>query len=309
MLKRLCGLLTALCLLSSLCACAPAAPSGSGIAYTDALGAEVTLPVQPKKVAILFSSFADIWRTAGGKVDITVGETVERGFASPDALLVDGGAGKTIDTEALIAAAPDLVIGSADLEGQVNAVELCRKAGIPAAAVRVECFSDYLSALKLFTTLTEQPDRYTEYGTSLSEAIDAMREEFLATGSGKTILFIRAGSGAKYTKAKTAGDHFACQMLSELGTKNIADAAPVLLDGLSFEEILTQDPEFIFISTMGSEAAAKAYMDDVLQQPQWQALTAVQSGHVAYLPKDLFQYKPNARWDEAYAFLIHLLEQ
>ena len=44
---------------------------------------------------MLFSSFADVWETAGGRVDITVGESVERGFAPEDVLLVDDGAGKT----------------------------------------------------------------------------------------------------------------------------------------------------------------------------------------------------------------------
>ena len=82
-----------------------------------------------------------------------------------------------------------------------------------------------------------------------------------------------------------------------------------MLDGLSFEEILNQDPDYIFISTMGDPEAAFSYMDSLLQKPQWQALSAVQNGRVFYLPKELFQFKPNARWDEAYAYLIGLLNQ
>ena len=97
-------------------------------------------------------------------------------------------------------------------------------------------------------------------------------------------------------------------MLEELGCRNIADTAPVLLDGLSFEEILAKDPDHIFISTMGDADAAIAYMDDLLGEPTWQRLTAVQKGRVHYLPKSLFQYKPNAHWGEAYAYLITLLE-
>ena len=88
---------------------------------------------------------------------------------------------------------------------------------------------------------------------------------------------------------------------------NIADNAPILLDGLSIEEIIDADPDYIFISTMGDEEAAKEYMDSVLAEPTWQSLTAVQTGNYSYLPKDLFQFKPNNRWDEAYAFLAGLL--
>ena len=84
------------------------------------------------------------------------------------------------------------------------------------------------------------------------------------------------------------------------------DDLEVLLDGLSMEEILRADPDFIFISTMGKESAAKAHMEEVLSQPVWQSLTAVKNGRVIYLPKDLFQFKPNARWGDAYAYLIEV---
>lgn len=122
-----------------------------------------------------------------------------------------------------------------------------------------------------------------------------------------SILFVRAGSSARYTKAKTADTHFACRMLDELGTTNIADTAPVLLDGLSTEEILLADPDFIFYTTMGDEKSGVAYMESLLADPVWSTLSAVRGGRVYQLPKDLFQYKPNARWDEAYAYLSSLL--
>ena len=67
------------------------------------------------------------------------------------------------------------------------------------------------------------------------------------------------------------------------------------------------DPDFIFISTMGKESAAKAHMETVLAEPAWQSLSAVKNGRVIYLPKELFQFKPNARWGDAYAYLIEVL--
>lgn len=297
-----------LCLILVLAACGRVEPDwmDTTVAATDALGSSVTLPYRPQRVAVLFSSLADIWVTAGGSVSVTVYESVERGFADTNALLVDGGAGKSIDTEALIAANPDLVIGSADIAAQVDAVTLCHDAGIPAILLRVESFSDYLAALQLCTTLTGEADRYATYGSALASEIEKKIKAFEANGC--EVLFIRAGSAARYTKAKTAEDHFAAAMLAELGTVNIADSAPVLLDGLSFEEILIRDPDHIFVSTMGEENAAIAYMESLLALPEWQALSAVQNGNVHYLPKSLFQYKPNARWGEAYDYLIDCLE-
>lgn len=259
----------------------------------------------PSRVAVLFSSMADIWTTAGGEIAITVGESVERGFASEDVILVDGGAGKTIDVERLILAEPDLVIASADVEAQRDAAEICRAAGIPVLLLRVETFRDYLDALKVCTDITGREDLYALHG----EAVAAQIETLLTgqTVPPQKILFIRASSSARATKAKRGEDHFACAMLEELGAVNIADSAPILLDGLSFEEILLQDPERIFLTTMGDEEAAISYMQSVLTQPIWQSLTAVREGRVHFLPKDLFQYKPNARWAEAYEYLLSLL--
>ena len=274
------------------------------VVCTDETGTAVSLPVKPQNVAVLFSSFADIWVTAGGEVTITVGETVERGFADENAILVDGGAGKNIDNETLIAASPDIVICSADIEAQLDTVEICRDAGIPAVALRVEGFEDYLEVLKLFTTLTGCDENYETYGADIKEEIDGLT----SYKSDAEILFIRAGSSARATKAKVADDHFAAAMLKELGTYNIAEKAPVLLDGLSFEEIIVSDPEHIFVTTMGDEDAAKEYMNSLLETAEWSSLSAVKNGNVHFLPKELFQYKPNARWAEAYRYLIDILE-
>lgn len=302
-MKRFFVILLAVLLLS---ACASTEPDfvDSALFCTDATGANVMLPHRPTKVAVLFSSFADIWVRAGGKVAITVGESVERGFADENSILVDGGAGKTIDNEALIAACPDLVICSADISAQLDTAILCRNAGIPAVALQVESFDDYINVLKLFTTLTGESENFTLYGEDVKDEVTILKEY----KNDASILFIRTGSSARSTKAKVADDHFAAAMLRELGTHNIAENAPILLDGLSFEEVLAKDPQHIFISTMGDENAAKEYMNSLLESTEWAVLSAVKNGNVHYLPKELFQYKPNARWGEAYAYLIDILE-
>ena len=136
-MKRFLILLAALLLTG--CAAAPA--SEPFFCFTDSTGAQVSLPAMPRKTAVLFSSHAEVWRLAGGTVDITVGESVERGFASENAVLVDGGAGKTIDTEKLLASKPDLVIGSSDIPAQVEA---CAMAGISLEPITRSGFAIFL---------------------------------------------------------------------------------------------------------------------------------------------------------------------
>lgn len=290
-----------------LCSCDNEQTSGS-FEFTDRNGNTIILPKDPEKVAVLFSSFADIWVTAGGEVDITVAESVERGFANETAVLVDGGAGKSIDTETLISAKPDLVICSEDVDAQKDTAELCKKIGIPALSLRVESLEDYINVLDIFTEITGRKDLYEKFGTDVKTKAEEIKSEFNANDTPK-ILFIRAGSSEKSTKAKNTEQHFVCGMLKELGAENIADIAPVLLDGLSFEEILIQDPHYIFISTMGDEQAAKSNMNSILKKEEWQTLSAVKNGKVYFLPKELFQFKPNAHWAEAYEYLAEILSE
>ena len=309
-MKRITALLLALLLLT---ACAPAeAPAGEGYcSFTDSTGAAVTLPQKPRTVAVLFSSFAEVWTLAGGTADITVGESVERGFASESAVLVDSGAGKTVDLEALLAAQPDFVMGSADIPAQAEACEAMKRAGIPAALFRVDTFDDYLAMLRICTQITGNEAAWHRYGEEPRQKIEELMtrvQTHLESGAAvKEILFVRAGSNAASTKAKRAPENFVCTMLQELGARNIADEAPVLLDGLSLEHVMLRDPDRIFLSTMGDEGAAKAYIADLFAGDGWRDLTAVKGGNCTFLQKELFHFKPNARWAEAYRCLAEIL--
>lgn len=287
---------------------ADAETEGWMVTFTDSTGASVTLTERPERVAVLFSSYAEIWNLSGGTVSVTVGESVERGFAPETVYLVDEGAGKTIDHELLIAAQPDFIIGSADIPAQVEACEIMAAAGIPTALFRVDTFADYLNMLKICTDITGDGEKYETNGTAVEREIASVMEAVEGCAAEpKEILFIRAGSQYSSTKAKRAPDNFVCIMLDELGAHNIADDAGMLLDGLSLEEILLRDPDYIFLTAMGSEAAAVSYIGDLFSQDGWRELGAVKSGNYTFLSKDLFHFKPNARWAEAYRTLAELL--
>lgn len=286
----------------------PASQAGDwSYTFTDSTGETVTLNRKPQTVAVLFSSYAQIWQLSGGTAAVTVGESVERGFASEDAALVDAGAGKTIDHERLLAAQPDLVIGSADIAAQVKACQMAAAAGIPAALFRVDTFPEYLSMLRICTDITGNTEAYKTHGIAVAERIAAIKLAAEETTGQKSILFIRAGSQYSATKAKRAPENFVCTMLDELGAHNIADDAQVLLDSLSLEEILLRDPDCIVLTTMGSEDAAKHYIEELFASPGWRDLRAVKTKNYIFLPKELFHYKPNQRWDEAYRLLAEFL--
>lgn len=64
----------------------------------DASGYFTTFTTPPKNVAVLFSSYAQVWQDVGGTVSITVGESVDRGLVKKEEVsLVGKGASKEID--------------------------------------------------------------------------------------------------------------------------------------------------------------------------------------------------------------------
>lgn len=306
-MQKCCKLLCMLCLFALLfplaAGCAPSGePQEAWYSFSDSAGYTVSLPQKPTRVAVMLSSFAELWQSAGGEVAMTVGESIERGILPDTVTVLAEGAGKSPSPEAVIAAEPNFVILSADLAGHVSCAAILRDAGIPVALLRVECFDDYLAVLKIFTDINERPELYERLGLAQKAEIDALvAQKPLA---GKRILFARAASGA--VKGKSSAEHFAAAMLTELGAVNIADGSP-LSGEIAAEAVLAADPDYLVFCTMGNEQAAKDYTARLLDTDAWQALSAVQDGAWSFLPRDLFHYKPNARWAEAYAYLADMI--
>ena len=279
---------------------------GDYFTFTDSEGAIVELSHKPQKTAVLFSSLAECWLEAGGEVYATVGESIDRGLVKEGTELVDKGAGKTIDTEKLISLEPDFVICSADISAHRDVAAALKKAKIPVALLRMDTVEDYLTILKTLSKITGQPENYEKYG----ENTEAEIKQIITAGKREDspkILFVRSGSSFSSAKAKKADDNFAAKILEDLGCVNIADKAETLLDNLSAEVILKENPEYIFVSVMGDYDNSKAYMQELLGKKEYASLDAVKNGRVYFLPKELFQYKPCSRWDESYSYISSIL--
>lgn len=284
----------------------PTENKGAYFTFTDSESNIVELSEKPQKVAVLFSSLAECWLEAGGKIYATVGETVERNFVPEGTALVDKGAGKTIDNEKLISLKPDFVICSADIASHKETARLLKKAGVPVALMRMDTFEDYLKILKVFTEITGNTESYKQYGEGTKNEIEKIIAEEKRTDEPK-ILFIRSGSSSSSAKAKKAEDNFAAKILEDLGCVNIADKAEVLLDGLSAEIILRENPDYIFVSLMGDYKNSESYMKTLLKEKEYAELDAVKNEKVYFLPKELFQYKPCGRWAESYRYISSIL--
>ncbi len=270
-------------------------------AFTDSLGTDFPdMPENPRVVA-LYGSYAETWLLAGGGLcGVTKDALEERELGLPeDTALV--GTVKEPNAEAIIALEPELVLLNPDIAGQMAIKDVLESAGLACACFRVDSFDDYDSMMFELTGLTGRDDLYEKNVVRVREQIYEAKTTAALSSSLPDVLLMRAFSTG--IKAKT-DDELAGAILKDLHAHNIADDHPSMLEDLSLEEVIEADPDFIFVTTMGDEGKALAYLDSLIAgNPAWAGLTAVQEGRYIVLPKDLFHYKPNNRWGESYAYL------
>ncbi len=256
------------------------------------------------RVVCLYGSYADAWLLAGGSlVGVTEDAIEERQLDVGDAQIV--GTVKEPSAETILSLEPDVVILNSDLSGQNDCRDVLEQAGITCWAYQVDTFEDYRAMMEDFCAVTGREDLYEKNALDVEKQIadvKAMAEEQIGS---PTVLLMRAFSTG--VKAKT-DDELAGAILKDLGAHNIADDHPSMLEELSLEEVIQADPDYIFVTTMGDEEKAIAYLDDQIERnPAWQGLSAIRNGHYIILPKDLFHYKPNNRWGESYEYLFEAL--
>lgn len=292
-------------------ACGAAAPlPADGYTFTDDLGREVTVS-SPGRVAALLGSFADIWYLAGG----TVCAAPDDAWADFDLPLpedaVNLGMTKRLSLENLFAADPDFILASANTQLNLDWMDTLEAAGIPVAYFDVADFEDYLRVLKICTEITGQEELYRQNGTAIRQQIEdvisAAERRVTAAGKPPKVLSLRASS--TYIRAKNSQGNVLGEMLAALGCVNIADNDGSLLENLSVEHILLQDPDYIFFVQQGDDAEGiRRHIDAFFaEQPTLSQLSAVKEGRVFLMEKALYSLKPNARWGEAYEKLEVIL--
>lgn len=279
------------------------------VTFKDALGRDVAVFEKPQRVAALIGSFADVWQLAGGTVCAAAEDAWDDFGLELDEAINIGGA-HSPSTERLLSANPDFVIASASTASNVQLQELLENAGITVAYFDVDNFSDYLEMLGICTDITGRKDLYRKNGTDIEKQIDSIKSEVLKTDipeEKRTVLLLRASSG--FVKAKGSKGTVLGEMLCDMGCINIADSDSSLLENLSVESIIENEPYRIFVVAMGDEKAAiENVMRMMNENPVWNKLEAVNKERIYFMDRRLFNLKPNAHWAEAYEKLQEILQ-
>lgn len=304
-------LVSLMLMLTMLTACGPQSvvSAGETVSFTDALGRNVAVNKNPKRVAALIGSFADLWLLSGGSVCATVEDAWDDfNLDIPDAVNIGGAHSPNL--ELLLSVEPDFVIASASTASNVEMKKVLENVGIVVAYFDVDNFDDYLSMLSVCTDITGRKDLFKLNGLKIKEQIDSIKAEFKKANlpeNERSVLLLRAASG--FVKAKGSEGTILGEMLSDLGCINIADSDSSLLETLSVESVIRQEPYRIFVVTMGddTEKALDNFSRMMEENPAWGTLSAVIEGRVHIMDRKLFNIKPNAKWAESYEKLSKIL--
>jgi len=306
MIKRLAALLLALILMGCSSKAAEKTGKGCGHTFTDDLGRTVTVN-EPKRVAALIGSYAEIWQLAGGEVIASAEDAWDDfGLTMPENA-IDIGATKSPNLEKLFQAEPDLILASCNTRANIEWKDILESSKIPTAYFDVSDFEDYLRVLKICTDITGRDDLYRKNGLEVKEQVDRVISDAKSADKTQSVLLIRATAASMYVKNSVG--NVAGEMLKSLGCENIADGDNALIENISLERIIQADPDKIFILQFGDDRQGmeKYLSEQLFSQPGWAELTAVKEGRVYFLEKRLYSLKPNARWGEAYRKLCEVL--
>ena len=279
MKKRMFCLLLVMSLM--LCGCAETGPTGIAKTreFTDSLGRTVTVPEKITRIAITGPlSQVYIIPLAG---DMLVG--VSNAFASDAALYLPayisekmeigqlyGGKGE-MDLEALLAAAPDVVIDIGEPKKTMaeDLSALTEQTGIPFIHIdaTVATAPEAYRVLGRLLGREEKAEELAAWGENTYAMITAMMEKVDTDGARKSLLYCLGNKG---TNVMAEGSFHAETV--NMMAKNLAVVEEVSFSGdgnqVDMEQILLWDPEYIVFDP------ASCY-DSVSGDAQWQELSAV----------------------------------
>lgn len=276
------------------------------VTFTDTRGQEVTIEKNPQRVVSVFNSYLEIWMASGGEVIGTIEPSGDKPVPGTENAEIVGTLG-AVSLEKVLSLEPDVVIVNGNSNHHMELVPSLEQSGIKVIALDFVFKEDYFKLARVFTALTGREDLYE---TNVKE-VNANIEKIIAdspTDKNYKVLLMMA-SGKSITARGT--DSYVGEMLKDLHTTNIADVSNNLLSETSFslEKIIEEDPDFIFVQTTGSDMQVvyDKLKQDVESNPAWASLQAVQNDRYIFLPKDLYMYKANHRYAEAYEGLAQHL--
>ena len=276
-----------------------AADSANFAVVTDDLGRTVELKDKPSRIVVTSASFLEPLEAVGG-ADLVAGRPDSK-TKMPDYAKDIASVGKVyqIDTEKVLACQPDLVIINKGMNEKL--VDALEANGIKTLVLDMKSYDDVKREVATLAAVTGNPDKGQQLIHDMDDKIAAVKSSIPQDRRKVSIIHSTNQGLTVQLDGSIAGS-----IANMLGWENVAsgsqpleknpDAAPY-----SMETLVAQNPEIIFVTSMGKLEAIKASMEETMQGPAWQSIPAVKNKQVYYLPQELFLLSPGIHYPEAVA--------
>lgn len=276
------------------------------VSFTDGRGEKVTVSKNPEKAVVLFGSYLDIWTRNGGEMVGMIEPSEWMDIPNAESIKVVGKRG-SVSIEDVVALNPDLIVMSSNTGFDLAMVDTFEQTGAKIIALDYYFKDDYFKIAKIFALINDEEYLYQDEAKAIKDKIQDMTDKIPDEGNPSAAVILNTTNKLSLRTADTTIG----EMFKDLKVTNIADPNNDKEGNLDFslEVILQEDPDYIFIQTMGSdEEAVKAHIKSEFESnPAWSSLKAVKEDRYIILPKDLYTYKANHRYEEAYAGLGEIL--
>ena len=270
----------------------------------DDLGRKIILDKKPARIVVTSASFLEPLHTVGGEI---VGRPDSKN-KMPDWAknLPSVGAVYQIDVERLLSCAPDLVIVNKGMNEKL--LPVLEENKISAAVVEMKTYDDVKRGLKMFATISGDVAAGEKIISNMDAEIKAIVDKVPKKNLRVAILHSTAQGLSVQLDGSIAGS-----IAKMFGWENVAsgmtpleknpDAAPY-----SMETLAEQNPEIIFVTSMGDINEIKTNMAKAIETNEaWQAIGAIKNNRLYYLPQDLFLLSPGLRYPDAVRQMAQLI--
>lgn len=270
----------------------------------DDLAREVILPAKPERIAVTSASFLEPLHAVGGNI---VGRPDSK-TNMPDWAKDIASVGQVyqIDVEQLLACQPDLVILNKGMNEKL--LDVLGENKIPALVIEMKTYDDVKRELRTFAQVTGNVDGGEQIISEMDGAIQKILDGVPHESKRVAILHSTAQGLSVQLEGSIAG----C-VVKMFGWENVAagmtplennpDAAPY-----SMETLAQQNPEIIFVTSMGNLDEIKANMEQAIEtNDAWQAIGAIKNNRLYYLPQNLFLLSPGLEYPDAVRTVAELI--
>ena len=271
---------------------------------TDDAGRDVVFEKKPERIVVTSASFLEPLHAVGGTVVGRPDSKTQMPDWAKDITSI--GQVYAVNPEKIILCKPDLVIINKGMNEKL--LDILAENNILALVLDMKSYDKVKNEISIFGELTENPDKSKKLIEEMDSKIKATIDKMPKDKHRVAILHSTAQGLSVQLEGSIAGN-----IVKMFGWENVAagmtplegnpDAAPY-----SLETLAEQNPEIIFVTSMGKIEEIKANMQhNIDTNPAWQSIKAIKNGKIYYLPQDLFLLSPGLRYPEAVETMAKLI--